>query len=69
MVLHAPICFACSVKSSRWGMMLTFHGMVPEDPTNLALDLMLETSFSMGGESVYGGGYVEDEMSDTDRGI
>lgn len=36
--------------------MLTFHGIVTEDPTNLGLALVLEMNLSIGGERVYGGG-------------
>lgn len=36
--------------------MVTFHGMVTEEPTNLGLDLMDARNLGIGGERVYGGG-------------
>lgn len=43
--------------------------MVTEDPTNLGFVRIDERNFLIGGERVYGGGYVEEVPLTLDRGI
>jgi hypothetical protein len=49
-------------------MMVTFRGIVTEEPTNFGFALVDARNLFTGGDRVYGGGNVGEEVSDTDKG-